>query len=72
MCILAPSISNTCMDWVLDRAVDQCHGGASIGNARVTDLAFLYGAVFLVESLEVQVVAFEALIEQTKPLALYV
>ena len=37
-CVLAPSLSNTCMDWVLDRVVDQSHCRASVGNTKITDL----------------------------------
>ena len=37
-CILAPSLFNTCMDWVLGRAVDQRHCRASVSNTRLTDV----------------------------------
>ncbi len=50
-CVLAPSLFSTCMDWVLGRAVDQSHCGASVGNTRVTDLVFADDAVILAESL---------------------
>ncbi len=47
-CVLAPSLFNTCIDWVLGKIVDQSHCGASVGNARVTDLVFADDAVLLV------------------------
>ena len=71
-CVLAPSLFNTCMDWVLGRVVDQSHCGASVGNTMVTDLVFADDAVILAESLEVLVLALETLHEETKPLGLQV
>ena len=69
-CVLAPSLFNTCMDWVMGRAVDQSHCGACIGNTRITDLDFADDAVIFAESLEVLVSALEALHEDVKPLGL--
>ena len=71
-CVLAPSLFNTCMDWVLGRVVDQSHYGASIGNLRITDLVFADDAVIFPESLKVLLMAFEALHEEAKPLGLQV
>ena len=69
-CVLAPSLFNTCMDWVLGRVVEQSYCGASIGNTKITDLVFADDADD--ESLEVLVVALEALHEEVKPLGLKV
>ena len=66
-CVLAPSLFNTCMDWVLGRVVEQRHCGASVGNTKITDLVFAGDAAFA-ESLEVLVMALEALHEEGKPL----
>lgn len=41
---------STCMDRVLDRAVEQSHCGASIGNSRVNDFVFADDTVIFVES----------------------
>ncbi|KAG0726080.1 Retrovirus-related Pol polyprotein from type-1 retrotransposable element R2 [Chionoecetes opilio] len=71
-CVLAPSLFNTCMDWVLGKVVDQSDCGASLGNTKITDLVFADDAVIFAESLEVLVMAFEALHEQAKPLGLEV
>ena len=71
-CVLAPSLFNTCMDWILGKVVDQSHCGASVGDIRVTDLAFADDAVLLAESLDVLVMALEALNEEAKPLGLKV
>ncbi|KAG0729261.1 Retrovirus-related Pol polyprotein from type-2 retrotransposable element R2DM [Chionoecetes opilio] len=60
-CVLAPSLFNACMDWVLDKVVDQSDCGASVGNTRITDLVFADDAVIFAESLEVLVMALEAL-----------
>ncbi|KAG0729698.1 Retrovirus-related Pol polyprotein from type-1 retrotransposable element R2 [Chionoecetes opilio] len=71
-CVLAPSLFNACMDWVLDKVVDQRDCGASVGNTKITDLVFADDAVIFAESLEVLVMALEALHEEAKPLGLEV
>lgn len=71
-CVLAPTLFNTCMDWILGRAVDRSSCGASIGNFKVTDLDFADDAVILAETLEVLEIALEALHEEAKPLGLSV
>ena len=71
-CVLAPSLFNTCMDWILGRVVDQSHCGASVGNTKITDLVFADDAVIFAESLEVLVMALEVLHEEAKPLGLKV
>ena len=71
-CVLAPTLFNACMDWVLGRTVDSSPCGASIGNFIVTDLDFADDAVILAESLEALVTALEALHEEAKPLGLKV
>ena len=70
-CVLAPSLFNTCMDWVLGRVIEQSHCGASVGNTEITDLVFADAAIFA-ESMEVLVMALEALHEEVKPLELKV
>ena len=62
----------TCMDWVLGRVVDQKHCAASVGNTKITDLGFADDAVIFTESLEVLVMALEALHEEAKPLGVQV
>ena len=62
-CILAPLLFNTCMDWVLGRIMDQSHCGASVDNTKITDFVFADNAVIFAESLEVLVMALEALHE---------
>ncbi|KAG0719483.1 hypothetical protein GWK47_005362 [Chionoecetes opilio] len=60
------------MDWVLGKVVDQSNCGASLGNSKITDLVFADVAVIFAESLEVLVMALEALHEEAKPLGLEV
>ncbi|KAG0711101.1 putative uncharacterized transposon-derived protein F52C9.6 [Chionoecetes opilio] len=60
------------MDWVLDKVVDQSDCGASVDNTKITDLVFADDAVIFAESLEVLVMALEALHEEAKPLGLEV
>ncbi|KAG0728745.1 Retrovirus-related Pol polyprotein from type-1 retrotransposable element R2 [Chionoecetes opilio] len=71
-CVLAPSLFNACMDWVLDKVVDQSDCGASVGNTKIADLVFADDAVIFAESLEVLVMALEALHEEAEPLGLEV
>lgn len=60
--IFAPLLFNTCMERELRRAVDLSHCEASIGNNRVTDLV-VNDAMILAESLEVLMLALEAMHE---------
>ena len=68
-CVLAPSLFNTCMGWVLGRVVEQSHCGTSVGNTEITDLVFADDAVIFVELLEVLVMALHM---KAKPLGLKV
>ncbi|KAG0726090.1 hypothetical protein GWK47_037303 [Chionoecetes opilio] len=60
------------MDWVLDKVVDQSDCGSSLGNTKITDLVFADDAVIFAESMEVLVMALEALHEEVKHLGLEV
>ncbi|KAG0703357.1 Vinexin [Chionoecetes opilio] len=60
------------MDWVLGKVVDQSDCGASLGKTKITDLVFAGDAVILAESLEVLVMALEALHKEARPLGLEV
>ncbi|KAG0727703.1 hypothetical protein GWK47_034103 [Chionoecetes opilio] len=60
------------MDWVLGKVVDQSDCEASLGNTKITDLVFADDARIFPESLEVLVMALEALHEEAKPLGLEV
>ncbi len=71
-CVLAPSLFNTCMDWVLGKVADQSHCRASVGNTKVSDLVFADDTVILAESLEDLLIALEVLHEKVKPLGLEV
>ena len=71
-CVLAPTLFNVCMDWVLGRTVDGSSCGTSVGNFKVTDLDFADDAVIFAETLDVLVLALEALSEESKPLGLAV
>ena len=72
-CILAPSLFNTCMNWILGRVEDQNHCGASFGNTIITDFSlFVDDALIFTESLEIMVMALEALYKEAKPLGLQV
>ncbi|KAG0714068.1 Syntaxin-12 [Chionoecetes opilio] len=56
----------------IQKVVDQSDCGASVGNTKITDLVFADDAVIFAESLEVLVMALEALHEEAKPLGLEV
>ena len=51
-CILAPTLFNTCMDWVLGRVAADADCGTSLGGARITDLDFADDAVIFAETLD--------------------
>ena len=69
-CILAPTLFNTCIDWILARATVQSQCGATLGNIKVTDLDFANDILIL--SLETLVVALDAFNNEAKPLGLEV
>ena len=71
-CVLAPSLFNTCMDWILGRTVNRSHCGASVGDVKITDLDFADDAVIFAESLEVLALTLEVLREEAEPLGLKV
>ena len=71
-CVLAPTLFNTCMDWIMDRAVSQSQCGATLGNTKVTDLDFADDVAILSESLETLVVALDAFCNEANPLGLKV
>ena len=61
-CVLAPSLFNTCMDWVLlGRVVEQSHCGASVSNTKIADLVFADDTAIFAESLEVLVRVLKAI-----------
>ena len=51
-CILAPTLFNTCMDWVLGRVAASTDCGTSFGEVRITDLDFADDAVIFAETLD--------------------
>ena len=60
----------SCKYWVLGRVADQSHCGESVSNTKV--LLFANDAVIFAESLEVLVMALEALHKEVKPIGLQV
>ena len=71
-CVLAPTLFNTCMDWILGRAVSQSQCGATLGDTKVTDLDFADDVAILAEFLETLVSALDAFCNEAKPLGLKV
>ena len=71
-CVLAPTLFNACMDWVLQRAVDGSGCGASLAGSTITDLDFADDAVIFAETLETLQTALETLSEEAEPLGLRV
>ena len=65
--MLASSVFNTCTDWVLGRVVEESHCGASVGSTEIIYLVFAVNAAIFAESLEILVMALEALHEEVKP-----
>ena len=71
-CVLAPSLFNVCMDWVLGQTVKQGFRGASFGKEVFTDLDFADDAVIFAETLESLVLFLEALGKESEHLGLQV
>ena len=69
-CVLAPTLFNTCMDWIMGHVVDQSHCGTSIGEFRVTDLDFADDVAIFAETLEVLIGALDAFHNTAGPLGL--
>ena len=60
--MLASSLFNTFMDWALSKVINQCHCGSSVGNTKITDLAFADDAIIFAELLEDLVMVLEAML----------
>ena len=71
-CVLPPSLFTTCMDWVPGRVVERSHCEAFVCNTLITNIVFADDAAIFTESLELLVMALEALHEEVKPLGLKV
>jgi hypothetical protein len=71
-CVLAPTLFNTYMDWVLGRAAEREPGGVSIGEVNFSDIDFADDAVMLAETVELLVASLEALDQEAKPLGLQI
>ncbi len=71
-CVLAPTLFNTCMDWVLGRMADGSGCGTSFGEVRISDLDFADDAVIFAEIVEILIEALEKLSEESEPLGLRV
>ena len=69
-CVLAPTLFNACMDWVLNRTVERSNCGASVGDVNISDLDFADDAVILAELLDVLESSLVILKEETVPLGL--
>ena len=71
-CVLAPTLFNTCMDWIMGKVVRQSQCGATLGETKVTDLDFADDVAILSESLETLVAVLDAFTNEAKPLGLEV
>ena len=69
-CILAPTLFNACMEWILGRMSESC--GASFGNIKISDFDFADDAVIFAETLDIHLRALEVLNEESEPLGLRV
>lgn len=71
-CVLVLTLFNTCMEWIMGRAVTQSQCGATLGDIKVTDLDFADDVAILSDSLETLVAALDAFSKEGKPLGLKV
>ena len=72
MCVLAPTLFSTCMDWILGRMSERSSRGASFWNVKISDLDFADDAVIFAETLDILLGALEVLNEESEPLGLWV
>ena len=63
-------IFNTCIEWALGSVVHKRYCATYVGNTEITDFVFAYDAVIFAESLDVLVIALEALHNDSKLLGL--
>ncbi|XP_069992606.1 uncharacterized protein [Penaeus vannamei] len=71
-CVIAPTLLNICMYWILGRATFQGYCGATLGSMKVTDLDSADDVAILYASLETLVVALGAFSIEVKPMGLEV
>ncbi|CAH1233043.1 Hypp565 [Branchiostoma lanceolatum] len=71
-CVLAPTVFNTAIDYVMGRTVAQCACGASFGDITITDLDYADDVAILAELLDVLQLALEVMDRETQPLGLMV
>ena len=71
-CALAPTLFNTCIDWVMGQTVEKTDCGISLGEATITDLDIADDILIFAETLEVLAGALNTLSTETKPLGLKV
>ena len=71
-CVLAPTLFSACVDWILRRMSEKINCGASFGNVCFFYLGFTYNAVIYVEMLDILMVCFDALNEESKLLRIHV
>jgi len=71
-CVLAPTIFNTAIDYVMDRTVTQSSCGANYGRVRITDLDYADDVALLAELLETLSIALQHMDAATKPLGLMI
>ena len=70
VCVLAPTIFNTCVDWVMGETVGKTNLGTSLEEAMITDLVLAYNIVIFTEMPEILVYTLETLSSKSKPLGL--
>lgn len=63
---LPPSFSNTCMNWILGRTLDNSHCGASIANSWIIEFVFAYDVIIFGVCLDAMVLALKALYLKVK------
>ncbi|KAG2460052.1 SYT10 protein, partial [Polypterus senegalus] len=71
-CVLAPTLLNAYMDWVLGKVFGSSSCGASVGKERFNDLDFANNVVIFLESIEALIGALERLSEESECLDLQV
>ena len=71
-CFLAPTLFNTCIDWVMGETEGKTDCGISLVEATITDHNFADDIVIFADTLEALMVSLDTLSTESKPLGLKV
>ena len=68
--VLAPTLFNACVDWILERISERSRCGGSFVNVKISQFDFTDDSVIFAETLDILMGALETLNEVLQPLGL--